>query len=386
MFIRSFVVSILAMAIVQGQQGFVVFEPEVTQNIPGALLIQDHVDFDQDGDLDLLVMNRHIDQWYIVRNDGPGVWSLLPGMPTLPSPLYMLAADLDSDGDPDIVMVGHGVVRILRAQGGGYLQADYNNQTFGRPPRLIDWEGDGDLDILLHKSKVMLNNGSGAFGASFWAGFPTNLYSLPLVTRDLDGDGDTDYAWISTGQGSALLEIAHQVGGSLSLTSHSIQPGTTLGPPELDAADVDGDGDLDIGIATVTAGHLDLEVWRQDAAGAFVATPRIVMPPASAASAGTYQNAPWIVSADANGDGIEDFWVMRQIIGLTSFWVDISVCLRTPSGIGQAPQAPHLILPTNRQSIAPIVDLDSDGRAELVRYSTVGQNPSPFGYFANSSV
>ena len=99
-----------------------VFEPEVTQNIPGALLIQDHVDFDQDGDLDLLVMNRHIDQWYIVRNDGPGVWSLLPGMPTLPSPLYMLAADLDSDGDPDIVMVGHGVVRILRAQGGGYLR------------------------------------------------------------------------------------------------------------------------------------------------------------------------------------------------------------------------------------------------------------------------
>ncbi|MFC1474679.1 FG-GAP-like repeat-containing protein, partial [bacterium] len=157
----------------------------------------------------------------------------------------MLAADLDGDGDADLVegrTTAGGGTNVVWANGGS---GDFTELgTFGSADttclRAADIDSDGDTDIIEcanGQNYVWLNNGIGFFtdGADdIGSGNTTDI-----VPVDLDNDGDYDIFSAESGSASTVYR---NDGGSFS-TFYSVDTYTTGGA---DAMDVSGDGAADV--------------------------------------------------------------------------------------------------------------------------------------------
>ena len=112
----------------------------------------------------------------------------------------VLGGDMNGDALVDLVFVNFNAVAILQRTATGYapLGAAVALTSIGGATahsRLIDWEGDGDLD-LLHQNEVSLNDGLGGLSAPS-PFFPTSFPDPWIVVRDIDAadvdfDGDAD--------------------------------------------------------------------------------------------------------------------------------------------------------------------------------------------------
>ena len=168
-------------------------------------------DFDNDGDLDLLLMGSfasttEFGELYILRNDNGRFTKV-----TLATNLYggtpPVWVDFDGDGDLDILALGNDAGRLYRNDGGVFTREDvglpggdyYGYATFA------DVDNDGDLDLLMvksDKSTVLFRNDGGHF-----SDMRSNLPRLTEVDRgslawaDYDNDGDMDLATIGEGNG-----------------------------------------------------------------------------------------------------------------------------------------------------------------------------------------
>jgi Tfp pilus assembly protein PilF len=112
-------------------------------------------DIDSDGDLDLIVPSRRT--VLLRRNErgrfGTGAASQLRIEGTLP--MAAVAGDYDNDGRPDLFVVGYPAHRLYHQEAGGTFQ-DVTRQT-GIPPAtglartaaFVDVDHDGDLDVFL---------------------------------------------------------------------------------------------------------------------------------------------------------------------------------------------------------------------------------------------
>jgi hypothetical protein len=83
---------------------------------------------------------------------------------------------------------------VLLNQGSGdYSQETvYATQAFSSYPVLADVDADGDVDVVLPAGAMLLNDGTGALGAP--QRFPTGVGSLAGDAGDVDQDGDLDLA------------------------------------------------------------------------------------------------------------------------------------------------------------------------------------------------
>ena len=94
-------------------------------------------DFDQDGDLDLIAIADHALPPLIYRNDGHGIFTLDAGAISGVPPQSLdysawgtaVSTDFDNDGIADIVMNGKYFLKLLRGTGGGNFA--YVNGTWG---------------------------------------------------------------------------------------------------------------------------------------------------------------------------------------------------------------------------------------------------------------
>src|SRR5262249_9599939 len=120
-------------------------------------------------------------------------------------PSGMVVGDIDHDGDPDVVVSGRSGYATLTNDGHGALTLSFPTsfETPTHDPSLVDVDGDGDLDLagivggggssLPAVLSVRRNDGTGAFGpleADPSQPGPGELDSL--VAADVDGDGDVD--------------------------------------------------------------------------------------------------------------------------------------------------------------------------------------------------
>ncbi|MGE3353437.1 MAG: FG-GAP repeat domain-containing protein [Planctomycetota bacterium] len=221
-----------------------------------------------------------------------------------PDPLAVegwLSADLDGDGDTDLIPVRQRV--YLRNDTGRFTRLPWPGST-GFPQAVGDLDGDGDIDVLCFDSgrsaEVLVNDGSGRFriqrawipepgypsyrtivqdvtgdgrpdilGPGLWRnaggwrfvdetaarGLPALLLDAQ-VAEDLDGDGDLDLVM------SGRLYVQTGAGAFTDLTASRIP---TLGQLYA-AADYDGDGDVDL--AHLTWGG-DVVAMRNDGSGRF---------------------------------------------------------------------------------------------------------------------
>jgi len=157
-------------------------------------------DIDNDGDLDLLAANYQDDAIAIRKNDGRGIFSGTQELVAGGTPANTVVGDIDGDGDVDLLTTGPGW------DPGVHIGVNDGSGNFTRAPNIVlgitptgvalhDIDGDGDLDLIasIYNTDALfirLNNGLGVFSGS---GYLTLDYSPGgYILHDADGDGDLD--------------------------------------------------------------------------------------------------------------------------------------------------------------------------------------------------
>ena len=235
------------------------------------------VDLDQDGDLDLIIAllgnilpdDSVVGSVEIYENLGDGFRRHVV-LEHVRRVADVQAGDLDGDGDIDLVVAVFGYARgeILWLENLGDFQFR-EHELFKAPGTihvpLVDLDGDGDLDIAAIVSQdeeelwVLENLGDGQFHPRLlWRTGNLDLGSAGLIAADLDGDGDID---LILPAGDNLEDAENYTKpyhgcywfentGNWHFTPHRI---SDLGGTYAAAvADLDGDGDQDVILVSMT--------------------------------------------------------------------------------------------------------------------------------------
>ncbi|OON68000.1 hypothetical protein B0919_15145 [Hymenobacter sp. CRA2] len=172
-------------------------------------------DIDNDGDLDLILIDTTRPAVWTFRNDGQANFSNPASLPTGYSPYHVALGDIDADGDVDMVVTnGHfnttdpGTISIRVNDGQGNYSVATDLPVAGYPysSSLSDIDADGDLDLLVVDSannavEVHFNDGRGTFTPAPLR-FAIGRGSIDMATGDLDGDGDVDFVTADRGANS----------------------------------------------------------------------------------------------------------------------------------------------------------------------------------------
>ncbi len=156
-------------------------------------------DFDNDGDVDIFTANRTGDM-NILRNDGGGVFTQISPASigiTHRADDGITSADVDNDGDLDLLLARDDSGTLYRNSGGGTFAFTQNfTATDGYMGSFADLDNDGDLDLVFAGDDVSyLNNGAGIFAPG--PAIPVTGIDDPRAIgfADIDHDGDMDFAF-----------------------------------------------------------------------------------------------------------------------------------------------------------------------------------------------
>ncbi len=186
----------------------------------------------------------------------------------------VLAADIDGDGDLDVVSTSAGDHRVSwypNSDGKGNFGTEQlisESMNRAKVIHAADLDGDGDLDIISasqdDESIVWFENtsGSGDFGS------PVTITTASQITEsvyaaDIDGDGDLDLVSGSSGNRAHKVSWYENVNGRGNFGGQkNLIPSNLRGADSALAGDLDGDGDLDI-----VYGTIDQVVWLRNTNG-----------------------------------------------------------------------------------------------------------------------
>jgi VCBS repeat protein len=234
------------------------------------------IDVDRDGDLDLVVgalgflfpNNNRVGSVIVFENDGQQHFTSHYIADRVARVADARAADLDGDGDLDVSVAGFGYdageTSWLENKGGWMFEQHGLQRLSGAINALpVDLDGNKTLDIVALISQeweeiwAFVNDGKGAFTPRMlWGSTNPDFGSSWITIVDLDRDGDPDILYANGDafeyappnsrpwQGIQWLENT----GNLRFTFHRIIDLQGATSPQ--AADLDGDGDLDVLIVT----------------------------------------------------------------------------------------------------------------------------------------
>jgi hypothetical protein len=165
---------------------------------------------------------------------------------------HLASGDLNRDGRSDVVVADGASpqVRVWLAQSDGSLLAPTTLALDARRGlRLLDVNGDGDVDLLLSGQdalRVALGGAGGSFGPATLVG---PFAGAVDVVADFNGDGDPDLAFASNG-GISVTVLLGGPGGSFGApTSYQVGDTGTQTVSQLTTADFNGDHDPDLAVA-----------------------------------------------------------------------------------------------------------------------------------------
>ena len=258
-------------------------------------------DFDGDGDPDLAVGGSNQTRVYV--NDGDGTFGAAIPLGTVNMGTDCVAwADYDGDGDLDLAVGSYFVTD-------SYVYPNNGDGTFGAGVPLFggklplsslawgDFNGDGRLDVAyglgFYGNYVLLNNGAGGFPNS-GAGMGGD-HVPDLAWADFNNDGMLDVAIAAPPQSKVYINS-----GAVSFGSSTNIDAVYAGITRVESGDFDKDGDLDL----VTMSNFKVKVLPNNGAGTFGA-PTIVL----SRSNGSLGSANDLSAADIDGDGDLDLYV-----------------------------------------------------------------------------
>jgi hypothetical protein len=234
--------------------------------------------------------------------------------PAVGGPETPITADIDGDGKPDLLVDNGGVVAIFR-----------NTSTVGT----IDYT-------------------SLAAYVTFYAGQGDNNY----VVRDLNGDGKPDLL-CSSNQNNfhAYISVNTSTPGHISFSAAQAY---AFSGGFIDAADMDGDGRLDL----VMANQGGVALWLN------TTVPGGALSFANPVTYGISGNTAGLSVIDIDGDGKPD------VVCANAGDKTISILRNTTPRIGVANDssfAPYLVVPTNRSANHLLIrDIDADGKPDII--------------------
>ncbi|MEY3241111.1 MAG: hypothetical protein RIR11_2549, partial [Bacteroidota bacterium] len=207
-------------------------------------------DVDNDGDQDIVMTGTGSGISGVYLNNGSAVFTLQSNSPFAAVSGPVAFIDMENDGDQDVVISGGSSIKLYQNNGSGVFTLN-NNSTFaaisGEDIDVADTDNDGDLDFLVNGNTQNLlyrNNGSGVF-TQITTTFQATTNGVNAIA-DLDNDGDQDVLIVGnqTGGGAGILNIAYRNTGN-----NVFVPADTLGGEYIADCVVDdftGDGLKDI--------------------------------------------------------------------------------------------------------------------------------------------
>lgn len=279
---------------------------------------------------------------------------------TLDQPLCITLFDPDNDGDLDAASCGFGSgqVSLHINQSDGETWINGQIATPGGAPvdavaTDVDLDGDQDLVIVTFTKLVWLENNLNEASTSWLVhDIDSNVPAGAAVdTGDIDGDGQDEIV-LGAVNTPLLAFYDRPLVITNAWTQSEIQ--SSYAVADVDLRDVDQDGDLDV-LATRWNPNGDLRYWQNDGSGSFIEQDL----------GGDYQTPRATATADFDLDGDLDFAiaggnsdVVETIENLT---IRSSVRFEDAEGDLRGPTAPIAF---------GLTDLDGDGDIDIVSYDS----------------
>lgn len=310
-------------------------------------------------------------------------------------------ADLDGDGDPDIVAHKVGSfadgILVLRNDGGRFTDITAATGLAGAftvSAALADLDNDGDIDIVAPTyiddntdtaapvynalNAVFLNDGTGRFTRVAEPGIASRDPTAAVALGDIDGDGKLDLFlgnWLKKyPQPPAVKDRLYKGNGDGTFTDVTDARGlANQGPQNRPCygalfADYDNDGDADLLVSNY--GYEPNFLWMNDGTGNFVDAGPVthLAQDNEGAQSG---NGFGVDAGDINGDGWLDFYLATIAHPRYQPWSDRSRLMLNDAG---AFGAPAFVNETTQRGIVwdegdiepAFVDFDNDGDLDLM--------------------
>ena len=175
------------------------------------------------------------------------------------SPSALKSADIDNDGDSDIVVAqqnfSNGFVVLKNLKKGFYASpVKYNSTGASKDIVVADFNNDGFKDVALTNTgqsfdgntvSVFINRGNGAFKKP--ENFVVGRGPVGIVAADFDNDGDIDIAVANYRANNGTVSVLINAGSNGFNTALTFPAGTT--PFRIAAARINNDSLIDIVVA-----------------------------------------------------------------------------------------------------------------------------------------
>ena len=297
-------------------------------------------DLDGDTHPEIITINDSLVDYTVgtLPNNGDGtfgaatlypLYSLVAGATEYTHPQAVTTADLNGDGYPDVVVSnespqpGPNFANIFMNDGtgsGGLLPVSkldlhrFTADSSGRNLVAADLDGDSDVDLVSVTDFRPLSGSFNQGGGVFAEAVAINGFSqsTSVAGADFDNDGDIDIA--STNSSNFTFVFLNAGDGSFGFPD-DYPPPWDRRPEVLTPVDIDGDGHLDLAVATTSVAAYDspgIAIYLNNGDGTFRLEDQGVGLPSSADLI-LFPEA--IESGDLDGDGADDLVVADSMNG-----------------------------------------------------------------------
>jgi hypothetical protein len=289
-------------------------------------------DVDGDGDQDVLIMGwnfSEVPDTKLYTNDGIGGYTLVSGTPFEALASGSIAfADVDGDGDPDVLITGinwanQEIAQLYANDGtGGYTLVSGTpfEGVYSGSIAFADVDGDGDPDVLITGwgwpggglqpiAKLYTNDGTG--GYTLVSGTPfEGVYAGSIAFADVDGDEDPDVLITGGNDSNWPITKLYANDGTGGYTLVSGTPFEGVWQSSIAFADVDGDGDPDVLITGQNnSDQLIAQLYANDGTGGYTLVSGTPFDGVLSSS---------IAFADVDGDGDPDVLITGVVSSVQS--------------------------------------------------------------------
>ena len=257
---------------------------------------------------------------FLQQQDGTLAAGVL--VPDTEGAAFIAAADMDADGDADLVYSAGGVF-LLTSAGGTFTKSAIAADTMSREVEIGDLNSDGRLDVATTAIGGVAVHLAGA------AGWTTKAYSyggggntFAVEVADISGDGRADIAATVDSGDTYLVVFRQQADGTMS-ASQNLTVFTS--PDGVESGDWDKDGRLDLFVAHGGWGRVSM--YRQRTDGTLEAA-RV-----GGADIAQHSHPNAISTGDLNSDGYPD--VATATNYNNGIWIGYNVNGASPFGAGE---------------------------------------------------